>query len=379
MFAGTADQALLESSTAQLLSSAYLIARLRELRGRDTTFDLDVWRRGAELGWTALLVPDDLGGGTVSGNGLADLASIAFQFGRQASPGPLLGTNLTAFALSRWGSEEQRGGPLGELVQGGATASWSGPVTISGRSRAGGPVTATSRGDDLLLSGSLDALEAGSAASYLLLGVQEDETRSYVVVPSMSPGVDHAPMTSVDLTRRYYRVSLHDVRLPASARVGEPGAGPEYDRTLLDICATMQCAEIVGAMQRAIDMTLTWTLERYSFGRPLGSYQEIKHQVADMRTQLEASAAVTARATRAAGSGSASASKWASAAKSYAGHYGLETIQDCIQLHGSIGVTSELDLHLFLRRTVIDAQLYGTPTDFMQRLTWLAECEEGPP
>lgn len=373
MFAETADQSLLESSTAQLLSSTYSVERVRELRHQDSTFDPDVWKRGAELGWTALLVPDDLGGGSVSGNGLADLASIAFQFGRHAAPGPLIGSNLTAFALARWGSTDQRKNTLGDLVTGTATGAWGGAATVSGRDRAAGVIMARACENELILDGHLDAVEE---ASHYLLGVEEQAGRAYMLVPASTSGVRCVPMTGVDLTRRYHRLTLHDVRLPVSARVGLPNAGPDYDRALLDVCATLQSAEIVGAMQRAFDITLKWTFERYSFGRPLGSYQEIKHRVADMRTQLEASAGVTARAAYAVGTESRTASQWAGAAKAYTGLYGQETIQDCIQLHGGIGVTSELDLHLFLRRTVVNAQLFGTPTDFMQRLTWLAEIEE---
>lgn len=371
MFAESADQALLESSTSQLLSSMYASER-----GRDSTFDIDVWKRGADLGWTALLVPDELGGGSVSGNGLADLTAIAYQFGQHAAPGPLLGSNLTAFALARWGSADQRNIALGELVTGAATAAWGGPATVHGHNKGHATITAATRGDELILEGDVDAVEEGSSASYLLLGVEEEAGRSYVLVPASTSGVSRTPMTGVDHTRRYYRIALREAHLPASARVGPPAAGAEYDRALLDVCATVQSAEIVGAMQRAFDMTLKWTFERYSFGRPLGSYQEIKHRVADMRTQLEASAAVTARAAYAVGTESPTASQWASAAKAYAGFYGLETIQDCVQLHGGIGVTSELDLHLFLRRAMVSAHLFGTPTDFMQRLTWLAELEE---
>ena len=371
MFSESADQALLESSTAQLLSSMDAIER-----GRDSTFDIDVWKRGADLGWTALLVPEHLGGGSVSGNGLADLTSIAYQFGQHAAPGPLLGSNLTAFALARWGSADQRNGTLSELVSGASTAAWGGAGTVNGRDRGLGRITAEARGDELVLDGDVDAVEEAACASYFLLGAEEEAGRSYLLVPASTSGLHCIPMTGVDLTRRYHRISLRDAHLPVSARVGLPTAGADYDRALLDICATMQSAEIVGAMHRAFDMTLKWTFERYSFGRPLGSYQEIKHRVADMRTQLEASAAVTARAAYAVGTESSTASRWASAAKAYTGFYGLETIQDCVQLHGGIGVTSELDLHLFLRRVVVNAHLFGTPTDFMQRLTWLAEIEE---
>ena len=146
---------------------------------------------------------------------------------------------------------------------------------------------------------------------------------------------------------------------------------------MLDLMAVLQSAEIVGAMERAFEMTLSWTFDRYSFGRPLASYQEIKHRVADLRTQLEASAAVGARAARAVGLQAADASPWACAAKAYTGKYGPELIQDCIQLHGGIGVTFEHDLHLYLRRAAVNAQLFGTPEQFNRRMALLTDVETG--
>jgi alkylation response protein AidB-like acyl-CoA dehydrogenase len=126
-------------------------------------------------------------------------------------------------------------------------------------------------------------------------------------------------------------------------------------------------------MHRAFEMTLQWTFDRYSFGRPLASYQEIKHRIADLRMHLEACEAVAARAARAVGEQAPDASTWAAAAKAYAGRHGPELIQDCIQLHGGIGVTFEHDLHLFLRRAATDAQMYGTPAGASRRVAQLIE------
>ena len=137
---------------------------------------------------------------------------------------------------------------------------------------------------------------------------------------------------------------------------------------MLDIAATVLLGEIVGTIERALAMTLDWTANRYSFGRPLASYQEIKHRVADMRTQLEASEAVAARAAFAVGTGRPDGREWVGAGMTYVGRYGPEVIQDCVQLHGGIGVTYDHDLHLFLRRATLDANLFGSPAEFAHRL-----------
>ena len=121
-------------------------------------------------------------------------------------------------------------------------------------------------------------------------------------------------------------------------------------------------------MQSGFDMTVEWAFDRYSFGRPLASYQALKHRFADMMSWLEASHAISAAACTAAQGGNHDAPELVSAAKAYIGQYGAELVQDCVQLHGGIGVTFEHDLHLYLRRLIVDSALAGTPADHRQRI-----------
>jgi alkylation response protein AidB-like acyl-CoA dehydrogenase len=377
MFTQTADQELLEATTTRYLEATYSSARVRELSRQESTFDAALWKQGAELGWTTLLVPDGVGGGSVSGNGLADLLAVAYQFGRHAAPGPLIGTNVVAAALGRWGSKEQHGGPLAELLDGRATAAW-GHAPRTGRD-AGATVRAAGSRDGVVLNGRVSCVESGAPNSYLLVvaTADEDGARSHHLVPLDTPGVQTALLGGIDLTRRHMAVTLREVTVPVASRVGGSGTADAHDELLVDLTAVLQAGEIVGAMERAFTMTLQWTRDRYSFGRPLGSYQEIKHRMADLRTQLEASAAVAEKAARRVGEGSRDARSWASAAKAYVGRVGPEVIQDCVQLHGGIGVTFEHDLHLYLRRATVDAQLFGRPEYFTERLVRLTEAAAG--
>jgi len=129
----------------------------------------------------------------------------------------------------------------------------------------------------------------------------------------------------------------------------------------------------VGAMQAAFDMTVEWSFDRYSFGRPLASYQALKHRFANMKAWLEAGHAIADRAALAVGDGEPIAAEMASAAKAFIGQYGTDLVQDCVQMHGGIGLTYDHDLHLFLRRVTLDRTLFGTPTDHKLRLADLAE------
>ncbi|MBL7492594.1 acyl-CoA dehydrogenase [Frankia sp. AgB1.9] len=371
MFTQTPDQALLETTTEQYLAATYPAARIRDLSRRESTFDAAEWKQGAELGWTALLVPEGSGGGSISGNGLADLLPVAFQFGRHAAPGPLIGTNVVAAALGRWGSKDRHGEPLSALLDGGATAAWAPAPRRHRAAPSNAPVRAVRSGDGFVLDGTLPRVETGAPTGYLLVAALVDhDAPSHFLVPLDAPGVQAAPLRGLDLVRRYSAVTFREAAVAASAQVG----GAVDDEFLLDLTAVLQAGEIVGAMERAFAITLQWTRDRYSFGRPLGSYQEIKHRMADLRTQLEASAAVTEKAARRVGEGARDASTWASAARAHAGRVGPELIQDCVQLHGGIGVTFEHDLHLYLRRATVDAQLFGTPGSFTERVVRLTEA-----
>ena len=364
MFADTDDQQLFESATARFLESHYPIERVRELADHGTTFDPVLWRRAGELGWTTLLVPEQAGGGSISGNGLSDLLIVAGQFGQHASPGPLLPTNAVGAALGRWGSPAQRAGPLKEILAGDAVATWA--HTSAGRRGAG--IAAAAASGTVVLNGRVANVESATDARYLLLTADGPAGPSHYLVPLDHQRVHLTALRGVDLTRRFSQVHLDDVTLPEDSRVGAPGAADEHDDDLLDLVAVVTAGEITGAMRRAFDMTTEWTANRYSFGRPLNSYQEIKHRMADMRTQLEASEAVAARAGDAVGTGAPDARSWASAAMAYVARYGPELIQDCIQLHGGIGVTYDHDLHIFLRRAVLDANLFGSHGEFACRL-----------
>jgi alkylation response protein AidB-like acyl-CoA dehydrogenase len=377
MFADTPDQELLERSTSGFLDSHFPVLRIRELADLDDTFEPDLWREGASLGWATLLVPEAAGGGSISGNGVADLLIVSRLFGHHAAPGPLLGSNVVGAALGRWGSAEQQAGPLAALISGDAVAAWGHTSTSASPPRSRSEILATPTGDGVVLSGRVPMVEGASIASHVLVSAGGAGGRSQYLVPLDAPGVELSRLNSVELTRRYDDVVLRGVILPAGAVVGAPGSADDHDDELLDLAGTILLGEMVGAMARAFAITLEWTVDRYSFGRPLGSYQAIKHRMADIRTQLEAGEAVAARAAAALGRGDADARSWVSAGMAYVARCGPELIQECVQLHGGIGVTYEHDLHLFLRRVVIDAALFGSPDDFERRLGALVVASEG--
>src|SRR5262249_2824646 len=159
------------------------------------------------------------------------------------------------------------------------------------------------------------------------------------LVPTDAAGLSITPLRSLDLTRRFARVEFHDVAVGADSRLGAPGAAAAAVDAQLRAAAVIQSAEMVGAADTLFAMTLEWAFARYSFGRPLASYQEIKHRFADLKLWLETSHALADRAARQVSDDAPDATVVASAAKAYAGDRLAELAQDTVQLHGGIGVT----------------------------------------
>jgi alkylation response protein AidB-like acyl-CoA dehydrogenase len=229
-------------------------------------------------------------------------------------------------------------------------------------------VTAARDGGEIVLDGVATPVEAGAQADVLLVTAQSDDGPVQVVLDAHADGVTVTPLASVDLVRRYAHVEFDAARVPASACLpGSASTRADVDWQL-QLAAVVQSAEIVGAAQVAFDLTLAWVFDRYTFGRPLASYQVIKHRFADMKLWLEASHAIAAAAATELDEQLESAPETASIAKAYVADRLTELVQECIQLHGGIGLTYEHDIHLFLRRVVADRQTFGTPADHRLRV-----------
>jgi alkylation response protein AidB-like acyl-CoA dehydrogenase len=357
----TEDQEFLRHTTATYLSDSVPLSELRALQSDPVGFTEPYWLQGAELGWTSLFVPPELGGGSVSGRPLVDATLLAHEFGRHAAPGPFVSSNLAAAALC--GPSPMRQTPtIKGVLDGSVVVSWSFTEAQPGGHRPEGlTLRVTEDHDDVVVEGTKRPVEAASVADALLVTGRTGDGLTQVLVPTDTPGLTLQPMRSVDLTRKFWTARFDGVRLPADAVVGTVGgAGPHVDHQL-SVGLVLLCAESVGAMQSAFEMTVEWAFDRYSFGRPLASYQELKHRFADMKTWLEASHAVTDAAADAVEDDRPDAAELVSGAAAYVGEYGTELLQDCVQLHGGIGLTYEHDLHAFLRRVTLNRVLLGTP------------------
>ena len=368
------DQTLLQESTRGHRDKECSLDRLRALGDGEDRWSRDWWRRGAELGWAAAVVPEELGGGSVSGEGVRDLAVIAEELGAGVAPGPLLPVNaVLAGLVQAHGTGPDHTAAIEALVAGESVAGWA--VYDPGREWTDRPsgLTVTPDAGGFVLDGVKDRVEDAGRADLFLVTAATAQGTAQFLVPVSAPGVTATPQWSLDLSRTFGEVRFDGVRVGEDALVGVPG-DPETVERQLQIAVVVQCAELCGGLDRVFELTTRWAFDRYSFGRPLASYQALKHRFADIRTWLEACHATTQAAAAAVQAASPDAPRLVSVAKSYVGERAPVILQDCVQLHGGIGLTWEHDLHLYLRRAVLDQSLYGTPRDHRLRLADLASA-----
>jgi len=367
----SSEKILFTSTTQAFLQKEAPLRRVRELHAAGVSFDPAWWRRAAELGWTALLVPEDLGGGSISGNGVEDLAMVAEQLGKTVAPGPLYPVSVVLAALVESADRQAHTAIIESLMSGETVASWA--VSEPGRGWAplDPSVTATRTDTGFRIDGTKDRVEAGAQSAVLLVvarcGTDAPEIRQFLV-PTDAPGVRLESQQSVDLVKQYARVHFDGVVVEPSAVVGSAAETASLIDRQSQLAQVLQCAEVVGILQTVFDFTVQWALDRHTFGRPLASYQALKHGFADMKLWLEACRATTAAAVADVAARSPGAGLSASIAKSYVGEMAGRVVQACVQMHGGIGVTWEHDLHLYLRRVTLYRSMFGTPEEHNLRV-----------
>ncbi len=383
----TNDQELLRDTAVKFIKETGDPVTVRALSTTTTGMPEKYLQRTADLGWYAMLVPEAFGGGSVSGEGLRDLAIVAEERGRALQPGPFVPMNVVATALARRGTDAQRDEVLASIVAGETLATWA-VVGTSGVWEPGA-VRATATEGGFLLSGTCGAVQDAVCAEWLLVtagtpvwparvsastaGMSGGPTQ--FLVPASATGVEATALEGLDLTQRFGTVSFRDVFVPPSSVVGEVGGAAEDVEHQLQIALVLSVSEAIGAMDALFEMTRTYSIDRIAFGRPIGSFQGVKYQLADMSLAVQAGMAIATAATRAVQAGQPDAGEVASMAKAWVGDAAIDIAQGCFQVFGGIGFTWEHDSHLYLRRLTMGSVLFGSPDWHRERICQLHDIE----
>ena len=333
------------------------------LRRTESTepYDLKLWRTlSAELGTAGLAVPEELGG---QGASARELAVVAEELGRAVVPVPFLGSAVLATsALLACDTGEA---PVAELLRALAGGERTGALAVPLTTWPGAPFPETVQARDGVLSGRVGLVADASVADVLIVpATGPDGPELYAVQGALA-----AETTSLDLTRRLADVTLDGVR-------GQLLAGPDRAAAALEQAlltgAGLLASEQLGVAQWCLDETVAYVKQRYQFGRPVGSFQALKHRLADLYLEL-----VTARATaRHAADSLATGQDVAIAvavAQSTCAAVAVHAAEEAIQLHGGIGMTWEHPAHLYLKRAKSDELALGTPGRHRAALAALVE------
>jgi alkylation response protein AidB-like acyl-CoA dehydrogenase len=370
------EQAFFRDTTRKFIEAEVPITAVRALYEDPSGYRPEWWEQAAALGWTSPFVPAAHGGGSLSGRPASDAVIVAEAMGRMVSPGPFLPVNVVAAALA-WSGSPASTEVLPRLAAGTAVATWALAEPGDRWLTDDLETAAVLVGDEGRVDGEKAFVEAVASASAFLVTANGASGLTQVLVPADAPGVTVVPGRSIDLTRRFGRVHLDGVRLPASSIVGEPGGADPAVQRQLALAVALLAAEMVGVAERTFETTVHYGGDRIAFGRPIVSFQAIKHRLADMYGWLEGMKAATEALTSAVDADDPDAARLASITKSYVGRHCVDIVDDCVQITGGIGVTWEHDIHLYNRRAAVDRVMYGAPELHERRLAGVLAAGAG--
>ncbi len=364
-FAFTEEQEELRSAARAFLADHSSPQQVRQAMESKLGYDAEVWKRiAAELGWTAVAIPEEYGGLAL---GPVELIALLEVMGEALLCAPFFSSVcLGANALLQAASDAQKREHLPGIAEGRSLASLAWTEANGNWGAAGIQAIARRRGGDFTLTGRKRTVLDGHCADLLVVAARREgssgqEGISLFAVPAGAKGVERRALPTMDQTRRLAEVELRDVRVPATALLGEEGLGWAPLSRTLDLAAVGLSAEQVGGAQKCLDMSVEYAKERVQFGRPIGSFQAIKHKCADMMVRVESARSASYYAGCVAAAGGEDLPAVASLAKATCSDAYFRCAADAIQVHGGVGFTWEYDIHLHFKRAKSTESFLGDP------------------
>lgn len=363
----SSEQDQLRDNVRRFLSQHMTPADVRRIMNQADGLDRVLWNRMAtELGLHGLAVPEEYGG---AGFGMLEQLIVFEELGRAVACTPFLGSvGLCANVLLASGDVSAMESMLPGIVDGSVIGALAVTEDDGGWNPQDGKLRAARHGDVHLLNGHKSFVLDGAAADLFLVSARTDAGLSLYAVRADAAGLALLNLNTLDLTRKQVRIEFTDA--PAQL-IGEDGAAsPVLERTL-DLALVMISAELLGVAQACLDTTVEYASQRSQFGRRIGSFQAVKHRLADMLVAVESARVAVYHAGQAAACSSAEMPAAAAMAKAVASQAANFCSTQAIQLHGGIGFTWEHDAHLRYRRAQSMALFFGNPAQQHGRLATL--------
>jgi alkylation response protein AidB-like acyl-CoA dehydrogenase len=372
-FGFNADQELLRSTARKFFENECTSEFVRARMAEDGGFTEEFWTKLAEQGWLGLVYPEEYGG---AGLGFVDLTVLMEEMGRAVMPGPFFSTVLLGgLTILEAGSDAQKKEWLTKIADGHARVSLAWTEPSARWDAAGVTTTATAVSGGFTLSGTKLFVPDAHVAHALVVVARTREAGedgiSLFLVPTNAKGVAITLLPTMDQTRKLCEVKLDHVAVPASALLGTKDGGWLPLSRVVQRATVALCAEMCGGAQKVLDMTTEYAKIRIAFGKPIGSYQGVKHRAADMLVDAENAKSLTYYAAWAVDESVPEAALAASMAKAYASDAFRKVAGAGIQLHGGIGFTWEHDLHLYFKRAKSSEFTFGDSTYHRERVAQL--------
>ena len=347
------DQKALRDQARKFLGEHASSARVRRILDTDAPYDAELWRGMAEMGWTGTTIPEAYGG---AGFGHLELCVLAEELGRTVAPAPFASTiYLAAEALLLAGTEAQKRRWLSRVAAGEAI----GCFALAEGPEAPTPERLTTRAEGNALNGTKAPVVDGDVADFAVVAARNGRGVSLYLTDLHAAGVGRSSFKTVDPTRSVAKITFANT--PAEP-LGEPGAGWALIERVLDRAAVLVAFEQVGGAQAALDMAREYATGRFAFGRPIASFQAIKHKLADMYVAIELARSNTYYGAWALSTDAPDLPVAAAAARVSASEAYFHAAKENIQTHGGMGFTWEFDCHLHYRRAkLLGLMLGGVP------------------
>jgi len=360
-FGFSEEQEMLRDAAKRFLADNCSTKFVRQMMADESAQDAGFWRKLVGLGWPGLLIPEEYGG---QGGTFLDMTVIAEEAGKALVPGPFFAAALLgAPIVIEGGSEAQKKELLPKMAKGEYIATVA-IAEASGRFDAGGiELKAGKKGGDYTLSGEKFFVPEAHVADYIVVAARssgsDEDGVTLLMVPAKHKGVTVTQLKTVDMTRRLCHVKFDEVALPGTNLLGKEGQGWPILRRTLYIATAALSAEMVGTAQKALDIAVDYAKTRVQFGKPIGSFQAVKHKCVDMMVAVENTRSLTYYACWTVDERLPEAATAVPMAKAYASDMAKNVTSEAIQVHGGIGFTWEHDMHLYHRRALAGEANFG--------------------
>lgn len=356
-FGFSEDQELLRAVVRDYLRAKTPAAYARAMMDNPLGITDEAWRGIAELGWLGLAVPEAYGG---SGLGFLDLAIVMEEAGEVVMPGPFMSTAALATpALLAHGTDAQKSRYLPAIAAGRMRGTLAFAEEAGRWADDAVDTTADFRDGRYVLTGTKLFVPDARSADILLVVAKLDGRGGILVVPRTAPGVTVTPMHTIDETRKLDVVELDGVIVDADALVGALPLPDGALERLVDVARVLLAAEMCGAADAALEMSVEYVKIREQFDRKIATFQAVQHKLADMKVVLENARSLVYYAAWALDTSSEDRRIAAAMTKAYASDACVKVVADAIQVHGGIGFTWEHDLQLYFKRVKSSELTYG--------------------